>query len=141
MAENFSGRIDRVELKRAAPYNIGNGVMPNQWDWFVDVRLVLDDGRTLYFKSPRIVEDDGEFNKQETDFLKVKENGNMQSKVEEGDRITIKGRPKAEKVSKAGNPYFVTTHNKLVEHEPLERSNDPFVADTIDEINALLRGV
>ena len=108
---NLTGQVDNVVVKRVRPFRApGRQVMAN-WEWYAEVRVALD-GKTLYFNTPRIKEYDNSFDKENTPFLAV-EGSHVICKVRKGDTITVSGRVKADKVSKAGNPYISLTHVKL----------------------------
>lgn len=140
MSATFTGVVERCELKWEAPFDpyIGryDATSHERREYFLDCALRLDDGRTVYFKTPRLRQTIAlcpvaavvMYNADKTDFLEVvgaSEKGgevimnnstgksHVAPTIKVGDTITVKGRVKCEKTSAKGNRYVVLTHCKL----------------------------
>jgi hypothetical protein len=131
----FTGVVERATLEYRKPFDpyIGKYSPNSEYaDACLDVALRLDDGRMAYFTPPaarRVITSapgcaivtfsklDGEVGKwlKEEGTERVatpgKSNNNtLVPLVRVGDRITVTGRVKAEKVSKAGRPYITLNY-------------------------------
>jgi hypothetical protein len=148
MSIKVTGTLVRCDLRNEKDIYAHNRYSPNteRYVKFLDCQLQTDDGRTVYFQSPRtkwhvanggpcaIVCFDDSVRDQATgqyvfpaDHPWFQEQGTIRvataersadatlvSKWQAGDRITVSGRVKADRTSKAGKPYLVLNYIKVV---------------------------
>jgi multidrug efflux pump subunit AcrA (membrane-fusion protein) len=128
----LTGVVERAELIERAPFRPMYYMPGPTTEMVVDVALRLDDGNAVYFKSVAgrkvigsvpgaavvVYSLDGEAANWMTELNRDKavatpgtpNENKVVPTVKPGDRITVRGRLKAEKVSRAGNKYKVITH-------------------------------
>lgn len=139
--ETFTGEVARCDLKVRKPFQPHYYSQAEHNEWYLDMAVKLDDGRVLYFKTPAFPETiascpmaavvtyggygeclnwikeswpTGEERRAVAVPGTPNNNGPM-AQVRIGDRVTVSGRIKAEKVSKAGNAYVTITHVRKLE--------------------------
>ena len=134
-----SGRLTRVEQRREneIDWNYSHRYSPNSEHLtnYLDCALEMEDGKIVYFKTPAVAERVtcvpgaavNSFDLPETNPWFRKEGSKavatpndpsdvrIVAAVKVGDVITIQGRIKADRVSKAGKPYLVMNHIKLIQ--------------------------
>lgn len=134
----FTGTLTKCDTRRekAIDWNYTHRYSPNteHYQVYLDCAMRLDDGSMIYFKSPSVkmnvanavgaaiviyhIEDDNPwFAEVGNNRVATQERSNdnhLYPRIKVGDTITIKGRLKADRVSKVGNAYKVLTHVKRV---------------------------
>lgn len=144
-----TGIVERCDLKHRPPYDPYVGrydTLPTERrEYYLDVCLRLKDGSAVYFESPKAyfrcsvcpgaavvtyrIEGGAAdfFEEAKGSGVATAEKANendLKPKLKAGDVLTIAGRVKADKVSKAGKPYKVLTHVFLPASEGLANFAD-----------------